>query len=73
MMTVSHVPAELGHGVRKAEHAGADHGGDVVERGVPPLGVPGRGDWEPVVDRLILRTCTTPLVLSTKKFLHFTL
>lgn len=27
----------MSHGVRQAEHAGADHGGDAVERRVPPF------------------------------------
>jgi hypothetical protein len=40
--------------VGKAEHAGADHGGDVVEGGVPPLGVPRGVDGEPVVGGLLL-------------------
>ena len=52
---ITYVPAELGHGVGKAEHAGADHGGDIVEGGVPPLGVPPRVDGKPVVDVLLLR------------------
>jgi hypothetical protein len=49
-----HVPAELGHCVGQAEDAGADHGRDVVEGGVPPFGVPGRGDGQPVVDGFLL-------------------
>ena len=50
----THVPAKLGHGVGKAKHAGADHGGDIVEGGVPPLGLPGGVDREPLIDRLLL-------------------
>ena len=41
--TVASLPSEMSHGVRQAEHAGADHGGDIVERHVPPLGTAGRG------------------------------
>ena len=52
---MNYVPAELGHGEGEAEDAGADHGGDVVESGVPPLGVAGGGDGEPVVDGFLLR------------------
>jgi hypothetical protein len=37
-------PAELRHGVGQAQHAGADHGRDIVEGRVPPLGVPVPGD-----------------------------
>ena len=59
------VPSELGHGVGEAEHAGADHGGDIVEGSVPPLGVPRRRDREPVVDRLLLRC---PLILQNPVF-----
>ena len=54
-------PAELRHGVGEAEHAGADHGSDIVEAGVPPLGVPRRVDREPVVDRLLPRPCCDSL------------
>ena len=49
------LPAELGHGVGEAEDAGADHGGDIVEGGVPPLGVPGPVDGEPLLELLLLR------------------
>lgn len=55
------IPPELRQGVRKAEQAGANHGGDIVERRVPPLAIPGRGDWEPVVDRLLP---IAPLILQ---------
>jgi hypothetical protein len=48
------LPTELGHGVGQAEHAGADHGGDIVEGGVPPLGLPRRRDGEPVVNGLLV-------------------
>ena len=54
-------PAELRHGVGEAEHAGADHGSDIVEAGVPPLGVPRRVYREPVVDRLLPRPCCDSL------------
>ena len=50
----AHVPAELRHGIRKAQHASTNHGGHIVERRVPPLGVPGGGDGQPVVDGLLL-------------------
>ena len=59
------VPAKLGHGEGEAEHAGADHGGDIVEGSVPPLGVPRRRDREPVVDLLLLRR---PFILPNRVF-----
>jgi len=34
------VPAKVSHGIRKAEDSRANHGGDGVEGGVPPLGWP---------------------------------
>lgn len=35
-----YVPAEMSHGIRKAEDAGTDHGSDIVEDGVPPIAAP---------------------------------
>lgn len=57
-MFVDCVPSEFRHGVRQTEDASSDHGGDIVEGGVPPLGVAGGCDGKPVVDRLL------PLLLA---------
>lgn len=35
--TEKRVPAKVSHGIREAENSSADHSGDGVEGGVPPL------------------------------------
>ena len=62
------IPAKLGHGIGKAEHAGADHGGDHVECGVPPLGVPPRVDAKQV-DSSLLLVLGAPAILHVIGFL----
>jgi hypothetical protein len=41
----------MSHGVRQAEHAGADHRRDIVERHVPPFGA-ARGVLRRIIDDL---------------------
>jgi hypothetical protein len=53
----------VSHGVRQAEHAGADHGGDIVERHLPPFGAAGRG-LVLALDHLMIRKERNDMVLS---------
>ena len=49
---VSRLPSKVSHGVRQAEHAGADHRGDVAERHIPPFGAARGGLTGRVIDDL---------------------